>query len=267
MGKVPAVDIYIRSNGGQSEAPWAMVQEIREFAEQFSVLVDSRALSAATHFALGADEIVMTGTAFLSPVDPFRQHPLLEKAPDGNSLAISVQDLKHAITFATTQYPGDELGDEAYAQIIVKLFDRVHPLAIGGIEQSYALAKRLSRQLLSTHMEDRDEVERIANTLSDDFKSHAYLIGRREAREIGLNVTDASAAVADGLYALNDYYRHATQFNVPVSTTTIPAAPFGRDATLQRIACVDSASGRWDACAVRDAAATGPLPTVWQHLS
>ena len=36
------------------------------------------------------------------------------------------------------------------------------------------------------------EIDRIADRLCDDYKSHAYQIGRREARSIGLKVKDAS---------------------------------------------------------------------------
>ncbi len=41
---------------------------------------------------------------------------------------------------------------EAMAQIVTALFDKIHPLAIGAIEQSYALAKLIGTRCLSTHM-------------------------------------------------------------------------------------------------------------------
>ena len=42
---------------------------------------------------------------------------------------------------------------EAMAQIFTALFDKIHPLAIGAIEQSYALSKLIGMQCLGTHMD------------------------------------------------------------------------------------------------------------------
>ncbi len=53
------LDLFLHSNGGDGVVPWRLVTLIREYADQFSVLVPYRAFSAATLTALGADAIVM----------------------------------------------------------------------------------------------------------------------------------------------------------------------------------------------------------------
>src|SRR3989442_3059553 len=70
LGHVPALDLFLYSTGGITMAPFAFVNLVREYADQFSVIVPFKALSAATLICLGADEIVMTPLASLSPVDP-----------------------------------------------------------------------------------------------------------------------------------------------------------------------------------------------------
>ena len=64
-----------------------------------------------------------------------------------------------------------ELTPDAFATVVTKLFERVHPLAIGGIEQSYALGKRISRQLLRTHMTDEERIEAYWGTVSLPFEA------------------------------------------------------------------------------------------------
>ncbi len=191
LGKTNKIDLLLHSRGGNTEVPAKLVPLIRNYCDDFSVLIPYRAHSAATHIALGADEIVMGPMSELGPVDPSRRHPLLPKDKDGNSIPISVQDLKHVIDLLKREGPEEQYTPEALALIFSKMFEYVHPLAIGAIEQSYALAKIISKKLLLTHMDpekDMKEIERIANELSDGFKSHSYQICWKEATELGLPV-------------------------------------------------------------------------------
>lgn len=164
----------------------------------------------------------MTPLSVLGPIDPSRRHPLLPmregaKEPE----PISVQDMRHAMQFIRETAPNDPkfaYTPEAMAQIFEALFDKIHPLAIGAIEQSYALAKLIGKQCLRTHMKGADaapQIESIVNKLCDDYKSHQYQIARREAKELGLNAVDASPAVEAVLLELLQFY------------TARPVGPFG----------------------------------------
>ena len=192
LGKVDRIDMLINSRGGQTEVPGKLVPLIRSYCEFFGVLVPYRAHSAATHIALGANEIVMGPMSELSPVDPSRQHPLLPQDKEGNPIRISVQDLKHVVDLLKREGPEESYTPEALATIFAAMFEYVHPLAMGAIEQSYALAKIISEKLLATHMDaenDGEKIEAIASELSDGFKAHNDLIGWREAQGLGLPVT------------------------------------------------------------------------------
>ena len=124
----------------------------------------------------------------------------------------------------------------ALAKIFTALFDKIHPLAIGAIEQSYALAKLIAKRCLETHMtgeDDGSKIDGIVDTLCDDYKSHAYHISRREAREIGLKVVNASTALDAILMELFKLY---TSRSVgPFGTSTQAGAR-----ALMQIAWVDS---------------------------
>jgi hypothetical protein len=98
---------------------------------------------------------------------------------------------------------------EAMATIFAALFDKIHPLAIGAIEQSYALSKLVARQCLAIHMDpetDGPKIEAIVDRLCDEYKSHMYQLSRSEARKMGLNVVNAEGAVEQAMMNLFRFY-------------------------------------------------------------
>jgi hypothetical protein len=213
IGKQKKFDLFLFTRGGDTEAPLRIVTLIREFCDQFSVLIPYRAHSAGTLLSMGADEIIMTPLGVLSPIDPSRTHPLLPRREGAQQAEpISVQDMRHAMQFIMeTARPGNNepYTAEAMAHIVTALFDKIHPLAIGAIEQSYALAKLIGVKCLSTHMDprnDQDKIQRIVDRLCDDYKSHAYEINRREAKDIGLKVVDAPDNVDAAMINLLKFY-------------------------------------------------------------
>jgi len=227
--------------GGDIEIPLRIVNLVREFCDKFSVLIPYSAYSAGTLLAMGADEIVMTPLGVLGPIDPTRTHPLLPtRAGAQQAEPISVQDMRHAMKFITeTAAPsGNHIyTPEAMAQIVIALFDKIHPLAIGAIEQSYALAKLIGIKCLSTHMDsiqEKDKIERIVNTLCDDYKSHSFQISRKEAKDIGLKVVDANIAEDVALMNILKFY---TTRNI-----TIPTNPIAGQNFKTNIAWLDSIS-------------------------
>src|SRR5438552_3796906 len=46
--RIPRLDLFIHSNGGDGTVPWRLVNLIREYADEFNLLVPYRAFSAAT---------------------------------------------------------------------------------------------------------------------------------------------------------------------------------------------------------------------------
>lgn len=209
IGKTQRIDLFLHSTGGQTEIPWRLITLIRDFCDSFAVLVPGMALSAATHLALGANEIVMGPLSELSPVDPARAHPLLPSKRDGESpMMISVQDLRHCVEFIRREI--EKPTPEALSALFVALFDKVHPLAIGAIQQSYALSRLITEKALTTHLDpeaDSEKIKLIVDTFSDGFFSHAYRIGWREAQALGLKVTYAEADLWEMMYALYRSYR------------------------------------------------------------
>lgn len=229
IGDVDHLDLILHTGGGDVEIPWRMVALIREFAARFSVIVPHRAASAGTLLAIGADEIVMTRYAALGPIDPSRNHPLLPRREGEPQEPVSVQDMRHAMQFIREAGRVDEefiYTPEAMAEIFTALFDKLHPLAIGAIEQSYALSKLIGTRCLETHMKTKAEqaaIPAIVDHLCDGFKSHAYQIPRREAKAIGLKVTNANKKLDAALMTL---YRHYASRPMLPPVAPPPGVPF-----------------------------------------
>ncbi len=246
IGDVEHLDLILNTGGGDVEIPWRMVSLIREFAERFSVIVPHRAASAGTLLALGANEIVMTRFAVLGPIDPSRTHPLLPRREGEASEPVSVQDMRHAMQFIREAGRVDEefaYTPDAMAQIFTALFDKLHPLAIGAIEQSYALSKLIGTRCLETHMTGagaKAEITKIVDQLCDEYKSHAYQIPRREAKAIGLKIKYAPKRLDDAVMKL---YRHYAARPMLPPTIPPPGVPFKThiawlDSTATLLRCV-----------------------------
>jgi sulfur relay (sulfurtransferase) DsrC/TusE family protein len=204
------LDIFLYSRGGTTETPWKIVSLLREFFPRYNVIIPYRAHSAATHIALGAQELIMGPLAELSPVDPTRMHPLLPKGSDGTPIPISVQDLKHCISFIRNEAK-DRYTAEAVAEIYTSLFEYINPLALGAIEQSYRLARLISTNILETRFDevkDGKKIAHIVDILSADYQSHAYPISRVEAKDdLGLNTIAPDDQLKQAIWKLYLYYR------------------------------------------------------------
>ena len=72
VGKAKGMTSFLYSRGGDVSVPWRIVSMIREFCEEFSILVPYKAHSAATLLSLDADSIIMGKKAELGPIDPER---------------------------------------------------------------------------------------------------------------------------------------------------------------------------------------------------
>jgi ClpP class serine protease len=80
IGKQARITLFLYSSGGQMETPWKLVTMLREFCEEFHVVVPYKAYSAATMICIGTDKIHMTPKSELGPIDPALQvNPLAGK--------------------------------------------------------------------------------------------------------------------------------------------------------------------------------------------
>ena len=171
------------------DAPWPIISLLREYCESLAVLIPFRAHSAATLIALGCDEIVMSPAAELGSIDP----ALNRVTQDGGTVVqeeVRVEDVMSYVGFIRDKAG---LGDQAaIASSVAILAEKLQPWFLGSIYRTHSHIRVVARKLLATHTRPRDEqrVQLIVESLAEKTYSHGHAVARREARDIGLAVTD-----------------------------------------------------------------------------
>ena len=205
MGKLERLSFFIKSDGGYGQASLRMVNLLRQFVGQLTVLAPLECASAATMLALGADKILMGPLAHLSAVDTSLTHDLSPIDRDNNRVGVSQDELQRVVRL--WQKEADKEASNPYES----LFAYVHPLVIGAADRSSALSTKLCVEILSYHLKDLKKAQEISDTLNSGYPSHSYPITLQEARRIGLNAEPLNENINQLLFELNEIYSEMGQ--------------------------------------------------------
>lgn len=204
IGVVKSLTLYLYTRGGNISAAWNIVNLLHLYCDELHVIVPHKAHSAGTLISIGAKSIIMTKQATLSPIDPSVNTLLNPPIPTqpGRTMPVSVEAVEGYLAYAKEKL---ELRDDiALSNILLKLSDMVHPLALGEVYRSRAQIKMLAQKLLSNQVSDVSKKANAIAFLCSDSGSHDYTINRREAEDsLGLNVRnpdDKQYSLIKGLY-------------------------------------------------------------------
>jgi hypothetical protein len=191
-----SIDILIHSTGGDPLTAWKLMSILRERFKHVGVLVPYMAFSAATIFALGADEIVMHSHASLGPIDP--QITITQK--DGTQRKFSFEDVGAFLRFLTIEIG---LTEQEYVSAVVdKLFSVVDPVHVGGAKRASELSTDVGERLLQMHMtshEERPRARAIAEGLNKTFFAHGDAVSKSRARGLQLKLAEKDNPELDRL--------------------------------------------------------------------
>lgn len=205
LGHHETLYLFIKSDGGSGQASLRFVNLLRQHCRKLIALVPLECASAATMITLGADEIHMGPTAFLTAVDTSLSHSLSPVDRDNDRVSVSLDELNRVIRrWRTEQHDST---DNPYKS----LFTYVHPLVIGAVDRAESLSVMLCRELLAYHIADEQRGHQIAATLNSKYPSHSYPILLNEATKIGLNAVPMAADVNALLLELNRLYSEMGQ--------------------------------------------------------
>lgn len=265
VGKSKKIDLILRSTGGIAEVPWRIVSLIREYCDTFGVIVPEMALSGATHIAIAADELVLSELSTLGSVDPTRMHHLLPKDKNQNPVPVSVQDLKHCILFIKEQLGIEEdIKTEEkrdLSNIIAELFKHIHPLSVGAIEQSYQLAKLITRKVLGTRKEKLNQahIEKIEKILGEEYFSHSFPICRKDVKnDLELPVIEPSSELKEKMWDLHLYYMKEFNKSKTITQQNQPPCQF------RYVGFLDTIYTRRALCAIID---PNNRPRLWSWVT
>ncbi len=217
IGDQKKIDLFLYTRGGILIVPWRIVSLIREYTTYFSVLAPFRCHSAGTLIALGANEIIMTKLAELSPVDP--QINKLQE-PGKPVVQRSVEDFLSYISFAKEKVgitSQDQLGS-----VLTNLFGSkdFSALDVGNVHRSHSLIRLFARKLLSFHMKTAKEeakIKEIIEVMTEKLFAHEYKINRIEANQIGLKVNNnkKNHELNQQMMNLYEEYRNLMELDKP----------------------------------------------------
>ena len=215
IGKVKKIDLFLYSRGGDVSVPWRIVSMIREFCDEFNVIIPYKAHSAATLISLGADNIIMCRKAELSPIDP-----TLVRGVSGTELPpeeISVEDINSYINFIKNKAGiSDQM---ALSQNIAILTDKIGPHVLGQIDRMDHHIRLVARKMLVSRNKrlEEEKINSIIETLTEKIYSHGHAIGRKEAKEIGLSIIEPNEKLENLFWKLYIHYENFLKLTEPIS--------------------------------------------------
>lgn len=201
------ISLFLYTRGGNTLAAWSLVNLIRNFCDDFEIIIPFTCHSAGTLMCLGANRILMTKQATLGPIDPSVNGPLNPQMPGTNDpkakVPVSVEFVKAYLDMAKT-----ELGikdQEALSNILINLSNKIHPLTLGQVYRSKSQIQMLAKKLLINHELKSGKEKELIKFLASESGSHDYTIHRKEAKEnLGLNVEKPNADLYRIIKSIHD---------------------------------------------------------------
>ncbi|MGI5901010.1 MAG: SDH family Clp fold serine proteinase [Desulfitobacteriia bacterium] len=202
IGKTEKIDLFLHSYGGAVDTPYKVVMLIREFCKDFAVIVPFVAKSAASMIVLGADEVVMGPISELGPIDPLVKHP------NYRDCWIPVRALRCCFEYLE-EMAYNTSNPEVSEIIINTVLNKLDPWLIGDYEKVLKASKQYAESLLSKYMlkDKKEKIGAVTHSLTNGYFSHGYPIGRQEAKEMGLSVTEASGELWEIIWELYLLYQ------------------------------------------------------------
>lgn len=169
------IDILVHSTGGDPLAAWKLMSVLRERFEKVAVLVPYMAFSAATLFALGADEIAMHPHASLGPIDPQIRMP----QADGTVRHFAYEDVGAFLRFIASEA---KITEQAHLPgVVEKLFSVVDPVHVGAAKRASELSSDIGERLLLMHMTAAEDKVRVSPGTLLDHKGRNFRSPRSNA--------------------------------------------------------------------------------------
>lgn len=207
------LDLLINSFGGSPDVTEKIVELCRGNGRPFRVIVPSFAKSAATLIGLGSDEIVMSDTSQLGPIDPQFVHlvrPGQAVLMPAHSIIKSYEELVQRVNAQGKLLPADV---PQLASVDLPYVD----LARTAIARAESLATTwLKRYMLAGRDQQADETVAILVGRTK-YLSHGQVVNYQEARDLlHLNVHHLEPReelweLIWELYVRSDMFCHQTQ--------------------------------------------------------
>jgi hypothetical protein len=200
---VTTLDMIIDCAGGDIESAYQLIILFRSACQRIRVFVPDWAKSAATFFCLGADEIWMSPTAELGPIDaqiadprdPDRYLSALNEfkaAEYLRTMAFETMDLMMRILVRRTRMRLRDVLSEARefsSQLLQPLYSQIDPHYFGEAHRALEMSMEYGQRVMSRYVYkdwSKEDIKSLLSRLTWDYPSHSFVIDYQEATELGL---------------------------------------------------------------------------------
>jgi ATP-dependent protease ClpP protease subunit len=182
------LDLMIHSPGGMPDAAGDLIRVCRTYFTSFRVVVPNMAMSAATVLAMGSDEILMSETSKLGPIDP----QMIFQTKDGAFMraAKSFIDAFSSLVKEANALAGAGQPIAGHLHLLTKQDPSWIIECIRARNATTALARRVLKSGMLKAKSEQEVEAVVASFLArGDSESHGSRISAKEASEMGLVVT------------------------------------------------------------------------------
>ena len=187
MSTYEGLDLMIHSPGGMPQAAGDIIRVCRTYAESFRVIVPNMAMSAATVLAMGADQIVMSDTSKLGPIDP----QMVYQTKEGAFIraAKSFIDAFGSLVTEANQLAAGSRSIAAHLHLLTKQDPSWIVECVRARNATEDLAFRVLKDGMLMSKTD-PEIKKVVKSFLDigDKTSHGRTIPPQEAKQMGLDI-------------------------------------------------------------------------------
>jgi hypothetical protein len=197
--------LLLCSGGGNPDAAYRIARGLQDNYKKFTVLLAGRCKSAGTLLVLGAHEIAMTDHAELGPLDvQLGKKDELFELDSGLTVLNALTELESkafelfektmfriklrsqgSVTFKTATHIATELAKG----IVEPIMAQIDPMHVGEVSRALRIGKEYGDRLSNI---SNNLLEGSLDQLVEGYPSHGFVIDRKEAEGLFVNVRDAT---------------------------------------------------------------------------
>lgn len=197
--------LFLCTRGGNPDAAYRMARSLQQNYEKFVVGICGRCKSAGTLIAIGAHQLIMTAYAEMGPLDiQFGKKDELFEMDSGLTVLNALQELEEkAFDFFERGFIRLKLKSEgritlktatAFASdltvgILAPIVSQIDPLHVGEVSRGMRIGEEYGKRLSAV---SKNLTPTALNKLINDYPSHTFVIDKKEAKDLFVNVRDPS---------------------------------------------------------------------------
>ncbi|HEV2195052.1 MAG TPA: hypothetical protein VGR55_05700 [Candidatus Acidoferrum sp.] len=181
------LDLMVHSPGGMPDAAGDLIRVCRTYFKSFRVVIPNMAMSAATVLAMGSDEVLMSETSKLGPIDP----QMIFQTKEGAFMraAKSFIDAFSSLVQEANALAGTGQSIAGHLHLLTKQDPSWIIECIRARNATTALAQRVLKSGMLKAKTEEEIAAVVASFFArGDSESHGSRISAKEASDMGLSV-------------------------------------------------------------------------------